>query len=79
MPFFYVFLWDGENDQHIASHGVTTEEFEHVVLHAKAVELSQSSGRPIVFGETASGRRLACVYEEIDEIMCYPVTAFDIP
>lgn len=79
MPYFHLFLWDEENDAHIAAHGVTIEEFEHVVLNASAVDISHSSGRPIAFGLTASGRRLACVYEEIDEIMCYPVTAYDIP
>lgn len=79
MPYFHVFLWDGENDSHIAAHGVTTDEFEYVVLNARTKEFSHSSGRPIVFGETASGRRLACIYEEIDDIMCYPITAYDIP
>lgn len=79
MPYFHVFLWDGENDRHLAQHGVSPAEFEDVVRHARIVDFTHSSGRPIVFGETASGRRLACVYEEIDEITCYPVTAYEIP
>ena len=29
MPFWY-FIWDGENDEHVAEHGVTPEEFEEV-------------------------------------------------
>ena len=77
MPYFHVFLWDGENDEHVAQHGVTTEEFEYVVLNADAVEVSRSSGRPISFGSTPAGRFLACVYEIIDDIYCYPITAYE--
>lgn len=78
MPYFHVFLWDGENDEHVAQHGVTTEEFEFVVLNADDVDLSHSSGRPIAFGSTQAGRYLACVYEIIDEIYCYPITAYEV-
>ena len=78
MPYFHVFLWDGENDEHVAQHGVTTEEFEYVVLNADSVDRSHSSGRPIAFGTTESGRSLACIYEIIDEIYCYPITAYEV-
>lgn len=77
MPYFHVFLWDGENDEHVARHGVTTAEFEYIVLNADAVEISRTSGRPIAFGLTPSGRSLACVYEVIDQVYCYPITAFE--
>jgi len=29
--FFFFFIWDGENDKHIAEHGVSYEEAEYVV------------------------------------------------
>ncbi len=78
MPYFHVFLWDGENDLHVAEHDVTTAEFEFAVLNADHVGVSHSSGRPIAFGSTAEGRSLACVYEIIDEIYCYPITAYEV-
>ncbi len=78
MPYFYIFIRDGENDTHIAEHGVTTDEFEYVVLNTRRTEASHSSGRPMVIGQTASGRSLCCIYEEIDAISCCPVTAFDV-
>jgi len=55
MPYFHVFLWDELNDEHIAEHGITKEEFEFVVLDARQaeVQISRSSGRPMVIGETA--------------------------
>ena len=77
MPYFHVFLWDGENELHVAEHGVTTDEFEFVVLNADHVGLSRSSGRPIAFG-SVNGRSLVCVYEIIDDIYCYPITAYEV-
>ena len=79
---FLRFAWDLEDDelgniQHIAQHGVTVEEVEEVVRNASAAQFSRSSGRPIVFGETAAGRLLIVIYEEVDEDSIYPVTAYD--
>jgi hypothetical protein len=39
----------------------------------------RSSGQPVVFGDTSTGRRLMVVYEEIDGDTVYPVTAYDVP
>ena len=40
--------------------------------------ISNSSGRPGVRGYDRSGQRIAVVYEEIDELMVYIVTAYAI-
>jgi uncharacterized DUF497 family protein len=79
VPYFHVFLWDEVNERHVAAHGVSLQEFEHVVLQPISVSESHSSGRPVAFGYTPAGRKLACVYEVIDEIYCYPVTAYEVP
>jgi hypothetical protein len=75
-----LFVWNNELIEYIGLHGVTPEEFEEVVLGAKQVQKSMSSGRPIVFGPTRSGRFLACVFEYLDpensEVL--PVTAYEI-
>jgi uncharacterized DUF497 family protein len=76
MP-FYLFVWDGENDEHLAEHGVTPEEFAEVVCQPDRVETSRSSGRPIAFGPTTTGKYLACVYELLDETTVYAITAFE--
>lgn len=65
--------------QHCAEHGVTKEEVEEVFPNATDTDISRSSGRPVVFGDTSTGRHLMGVYEEIDEDPVYPVTAFDVP
>jgi len=77
-------LWDLDDDpdgnvQHIAEHGITIEEVEQVLYGAEEVIASQSSGRPITFGETTCGKYIAVVFEVIDEdpLAVYPVTAYE--
>jgi uncharacterized DUF497 family protein len=80
-------LWDLDDDpdgnvQHIAEHGVTVEEAEEVVHGGyDAAVASESSGRPTVFGWTATGKYLAVVFEFVDEQVpqVYVVTAFEAP
>lgn len=77
-------IWDLDDDpdgnvQHCAEHGVTKEEVETVFQNASDADTSRSSGRPVVFGDTSTGRHLMVVYEEIDADTVYPVTAYDVP
>lgn len=77
MP-WYFFHWDDENIQHVADHGVTQAEFEEVVMDPDQVKWSRLSGRPIAFGESSTGKYIACVYEMLDGVTVYPVTAYEI-
>jgi uncharacterized DUF497 family protein len=76
MPFFF-FVWDEENERHLAAHGVSREEFEEVVCGPGLVTNSRSTARPIAFGTTSAGRYLACVYELIEPDTVYPITAYE--
>jgi uncharacterized DUF497 family protein len=67
------------NVQHCAEHGITKEEVEEVFENATDADVSQSSGRPVVFGDTSSGRHLMVVFDEIDADTAYPVTAYEVP
>ncbi len=60
-------IWDPDGDangnvQHCLEHDVTVEEVEEVLLggHGDEIE-SASSGRPMTFGYTSTGRYLAVV------------------
>ena len=77
MP-WYLFQWDSETEGHLAEHGVTPEEFEEVVCNPDAVGESRSTGRPIAFGYTSTGRYIACVYEMLDPDTVLPVTAYQV-
>jgi len=74
---FYLFVWNQEIEQHLAEHGVTPDEFEEVVCDPDYVTTSRSSGRELAFGETSTGRYLACVFELLDEATVLPVTAYE--
>jgi uncharacterized DUF497 family protein len=77
-------IWDLDDDpdgnvQHIAEHGLSVDEVEDVLYAAEEVIASQTSGRPITFGETSTGRYIAVVFEVIDEnpLTVYPITAYE--
>ena len=77
-------LWDLDDDpdgnvQHCANHGVMREEVEEVLENATDADVSRSSGRPVVFGDTRTGRHLMVVYESVDASTVYPVTAYEVP
>jgi len=83
MPYTSI-IWDLDNDpegnvQHCAQHGVTKEEVEEVFENPTDYDVSQSSSRPVVFGDTSTGRHLMVVYEEVDEDTVYPMTAYEVP
>jgi uncharacterized DUF497 family protein len=74
---------EGSNTAHIAMHGLTPEEVEHALFDENTTfDLSDSSGRPIAFGETGTGRFIVIVFEVLnpaDPIIVRPITAYDVP
>jgi hypothetical protein len=67
---------------HIAERGVTKEEVEEVLWNEdNETDASASSGRPITFGWTSTGKHLAVVWEAAgdDPRMVYPITAYETP
>jgi uncharacterized DUF497 family protein len=83
MPFFSI-IWDLDDDpegnvRHCAEHGVSKDEVEEVFDNAMDEDVSHTSGRPVVFGDTIAGRHLMVVYEQVDDESVYPITAYDVP
>lgn len=82
--FFAAIVWDLDDDpdgnvQHCAEHDVTPDEVEEVLENATDADVSRSSGRLVVFGDTNAQRHLMVVLEFIDDDTIYPVTAFEVP
>jgi hypothetical protein len=75
---FYLFIWNDLVEGHVAAHDVTPDEFEEVVCDPDEVHQSRSSGRPVAFGETSTGKYLACVYELLDDTTVLPVAAYEV-
>jgi uncharacterized DUF497 family protein len=73
-------LWDDANEGHVARHGLTREEVEHVVtgsgFRLDRIDDSHRYGRVVVFGYSASGR---CIVVFLDTPtasgLAYVVTA----
>ena len=78
MPYFE-FLWTNENTAHIAEHGVSQADFEAVVLHSVNRGISRRSLLPVAWGYTTDGRYIMAVYDAIDDVTVYPVTAYEVP
>ena len=83
MPEFFAIIWDDESDadgniQHIAEHGLTIDDVEYVLMNPTQEGVSRSSGRPCCLGYTESGDYIIVIYEQYDDDMLYPVTAYDV-
>lgn len=77
-------LWDLDDDPngnvcHCAEHGVSKDEVEEAFETMIDVDISRSSGLPVIFGETKAGRHLLVVFELVDDDTVYPVTAYEVP
>ena len=80
---YLTIIWDLDDDpqgnvQHIAEHDLTKEEVEEVLAEPEGRSTSRSSGLPLVFGATSTGRFIAVVFQEIDADTVKPVTAYDL-
>ena len=58
-----LFYWDDDNEDHIAEHGVTPVEAEHVVLHpARGYPKDIGGGKHLVRGQGQAGDYLQVIY-----------------
>lgn len=76
---YFDFLWTDEIVEHIAEHGISQDDFEHVVCQPRSKGYSHATGLPAVWGHTSDGRYIMAVYEELDETTILPVTAYEVP
>jgi uncharacterized DUF497 family protein len=80
---FLTVIWDdseGGNVEHVAAHGLTPEEVDDVLHDPDSTfDVSTSTGRPVAFGFTRTGRHIMVAFEEIDAMTIYPITAYEVP
>lgn len=74
---------EGSNTAHIAAHGLTPDEVESALFDENTrFDVSDSSGRPMAFGSTGTGRFIAVVFDILnaaDPLVIRPITAYDVP
>lgn len=66
------------NVAHIAEHGITPDEVEQVLLNPEFEGRSASTGRPFAEGYTVARRYIMVVFERIDDVTVYPITAYEV-
>ena len=79
---FLRIVWDDSaegNVEHIDEHDLTPEDVEWVLEQATEEVISQSSGRPCIFGYTPAGEYIIVVFEWFDDDTILPVTAYEVP
>jgi hypothetical protein len=74
----YLFVWTPNNLSHLDENHVSADEFEEIVQNPDILDVSRTSHRPIALGTTLQGRRIACIYEMIDELTVLPITVYEI-
>ena len=75
-------IWDptpSGNVDHVEEHDLTTDDVDYVLQNSESSGTSQSSGRPCVYGHVPDGRHIVVIYEEIDDDIVIPVTAYEVP
>ncbi len=82
MDFFQI-IWDDDHDpngnvEHIAEHGLTIEDVEHVLANPTSEGISTSSGLPVVWGYTADQVYIIAVYEQVNEGTIRVITAYEV-
>ena len=74
---------EGSHTAHIGEHDLTPDEVESALFDANTkFDVSDSSGRPIAFGTTGTGRFIAVVFEILnlaDPLVIRPITAYEVP
>ena len=78
-------IWDLDEDpdgnvQHILEHDISKEEVEDVLFNpTNPTTESRTTGNPLTFGWTSTGRYLAVVWEQVldNPLTIRPITAFE--
>ena len=77
MPWLDIFLTEIRIAK-LAEHGLTFADVESAVFNPIGDDVSDSTGRPIRFGHATDGRKIAVVFEKIDEITIEVFTAYEV-
>lgn len=65
------------NVDHVAQHGLTMDDVEHALENPVGDEqFSATSNRRIQTGHACDGGLIDVVYEWIDDVTIYPITAY---
>jgi uncharacterized DUF497 family protein len=78
---WYFFVWDDDNEEHLAGHHVTPEEAEEVFFNRYVITPNKKKHGPKRFridGKTNHGRKLRIIFEDMGSSIARIITGWDL-
>jgi len=78
---WYFFVWDGENVDHLAEHGIRPYEAEQVFFNRYVITPNKKKHGPKRFridGVTDSGRVIRLIFEDLGKNVARIFTGWDL-
>lgn len=72
------FVWDAENIEHVARHGVSPQEVEEVLAAEDSVIVPARGGRISAYGVSVAGRVVRVIYDSVGNEDLRVITAYPI-
>lgn len=78
---WYFFVWDEDNEEHLAMHQIEADEAEEVFFNKYVITPNKKKHGPRRYridGKTNQGRRLRLIFEDMGASMARIITGWDI-
>lgn len=78
---WFFFVWDEDNEDHLARHGIREDEAEEVFFNPYVITPNKKHHGPKRFridGKTNSGRKLRVIFEDLGSSTARIFTGWDL-
>ncbi len=78
---WYFFIWDDDNEEHLAVHQIESDEAEEVFFNKYVITPNKKKHGPRRYridGKTNQGRKLRLIFEDMGASMARIITGWDI-
>ena len=78
---WYFFVWDEDNEEHLALHGIGYEEAEELFFNPYVItpnKKKHGAKRYRIDGRTNAGRRLRIIFEDLSSCTARIITGWDL-
>ena len=78
---WHFFIWDEDNEEHLARHRIATDEAEQVFFNRYVITPNKKAHGPRRYridGRTDQGRRLRLIFEDMGSALARIITGWDL-
>jgi uncharacterized DUF497 family protein len=78
---WYFFVWDGDNEEHLAQHYIRDSEAEEVFFNLYVITPNKKKHGPKRYridGRTNQGRKLRLIFEDLGSATARIITGWDL-